>query len=297
MSPTGTDLPLFVRDMLASPPRRGEGLNNWLYRVARVLHPFRSSKDIEQLLEAATAGQPVNPGEIERAVERSKETAWQPGQCVVAPQPRPTPWPFINTEAREAIIKAGAGLADLWEASPIRIDDNDTHTEEIIDALFPGDPLLCVGASSRDFKTRHREKLRGELTNLALIVPSPMNAPTGKTKEGKTSEHTLEATGLRRYLVVEQDSGTADEQSAVLLHLAERAPLVLAVHSGGKSIHGWFSAAGRSEERLRRFMAYAVSLGADPALWTRSQFARMPDGTRDNGERQTVFFLNREVIR
>ncbi len=60
---------------------------------------------------------------------------------------------------------------------------------------------------------------------------------------------------------------------------------------------GWFWAAGQPEERLRRFMGYAVSLGADSATWTRSQFVRMPDGTRDNGQRQTVYFFNPDVIR
>jgi hypothetical protein len=35
-----------------------------------------------------------------------------------------------------------------------------------------------------------------------------------------------------------------------------------------------------------------VTLGADPATWTRSQFVRMPDGTRENGQRQTIFFLS-----
>jgi hypothetical protein len=44
-------------------------------------------------------------------------------------------------------------------------------------------------------------------------------------------------------------------------------------------------------------MRYAVSLGADKQLWTRSQFARMPDGTRDNGNRQVVYFFHKEVIR
>ena len=48
------------------------------------------------------------------------------------------------------------------------------------------------------------------------------------------------------------------------------------------------SSESQSEDRLRRFMNYAVSLGADPATWTRSQFVRMPDGARDHGKRQTV---------
>ena len=290
-----SSLPQFVRDLLASPPARGEGLNNWLYRVARVLHPYRSADEIVLLLQAATAGEPVKPGEIERAVERSAVTAWQPGQSAT---PRPAPiWPAINREQREAIVRDGCGLVDLWEASPIMLEANASHTEEIIDVLFPDNPLLCVGRSSARFATRHRDAWRGQLAKTQLIVPSPMSARTGTTQDGKLSEHSLDNTGPRRFLVVEFDQGTADEHSALLLHLAERAPLAVAVHSGSKSLHGWFYCVGESTERLHDFMRYAVMLGADPATWTRSQFVRMPDGLRDSGKRQTVYFFNPEAVK
>jgi hypothetical protein len=293
---TAKTLPQFVRDLLASPPQRGGGLNLWFYRVARVLHPYRASNEIMELLRAATAGEPVKHGEIERAVERSKATAWKSGQ---APQSaaKSAAWPLVNEEQREAVIAAGAGLVELWEISPRRVDDNEPHTEEIIDALFPGDPLLCAGRSNYDFATRSREEWRGGLTGLQLVVPSPMTARTGRTQEGKESAHALSITGPRRFLVIEQDSGSVDEQAAVLLHLAERAPLAVAVHSGSKSIHGWFYCVGRAEEKPHAFMRYAVSLGADPATWTRSQFVRMPDGMRDNGQRQTVYFFNPKVVK
>ena len=138
----GLELPQFVRDLLASPPHRGGGLNLWFYSVARVLHPYRDSNEIIELLRATTAGEPVKHGEIERAVERSKATAWKPGQ---APQSvkQVAPWPKLNAEQREAVITSGVGLVDLWEISPVRFDDNERHTEEIIDTLFPGNPLLC----------------------------------------------------------------------------------------------------------------------------------------------------------
>jgi len=287
-------LPQFVLDLLSAPPHRGEGLNLWLYRVARVLHPYRAPAEIIELLRATTAGEPIKHGEIERAVERSKATAWHAGQPPVSPAPA---WPKVNLEQREAVTASGPGLVDLWEDSPIRFKDFDSHTEEIIDVLFPGDPLLCAGQRNSDFDTRLRSEWRGALATLQFIVPNPMTARSGLTQEGKESAHALSSTGPRWYLVIEQDRGTIDEQAAVLYHLAQQAPLALAVHSGGKSVHGWFYCPGQTEERLRAFMAYAAMLGADPATWSRVQFVRMPGGRREDGEHQTVYFFFPEVVK
>jgi hypothetical protein len=296
MTRHGPTLPQFVRDLLASPPRRGGGLNLWFYRAARVLHPYRGPEEIVELLRAATTDEPIKHGEIERAVDRSKATAWKPGHPTQTVKQGPV-WPGVNEEQREAVIASGSGLVDLWEFSPVRFQDNESHAERIIDALFPGDPLLCAGESSYDFATRSRQEWRGKLASLQLIVPSPMTARIGRTQDGKESAHTLSITGPRRFLVIEQDGGTVDEQAAVLLHLAERAPLAVALHSGSKSIHGWFYCVEQPEEKLCGFIQYAVSLGADRATWTRSQFVRMPDGLRDNGRRQTVYFFNPGVLK
>jgi hypothetical protein len=82
----------------------------------------------------------------------------------------------------------------------------------------------------------------------------------------------------------------------VLMHLSETAPLVLAVMSGGKSVHGWFFCEDRNEDSLRLWFSKAVALGADSKLWTRSQFTRMPDGTRDNGNRQSIIYFNPQIL-
>ena len=288
-----TQLPQWCADIIAHPPRSSEGFHNWLFRAACGLWKCgREANDIREILEnaATTCGRRVSAREIADAVRHSQTSAFQLATA------QHQPWPVVNHEQREAIIAGGFGLVDLWEISPFRFKNNESHTEKIIDVLFPGDPLLCAGRSNSEFATRLRSEWRGKLAALQLIVPSPMAARTGRTQDGKESEHTLENTGTRRFLVIEQDSGTIDEQAAVLLHLAERAPLALAVHSGSKSIHGWFYCVGQSEEKLRRFMQHAASLGADRATWTRSQFVRMPDGKRDGGKRQTVYFFNPEVV-
>jgi hypothetical protein len=287
------ELPQFLLDMLAAPPRAGEGVHDWLFRVARQLHAHLPAGEIVTLLESrvATCGRPVTRKEVVDAVQNSISCAWQPTGNTAASRPS-VKWPAVNEQQREKTIGDGVGLADLWELSRIRIEDNDPHTEHIVDRLFPGNPLLCCGASQSQFDTKSRESWRGQLSGLALIVPSPMTAPTGLTKEGKESAHSLSNTGARRFLIVEFDQGKTDEHAALLIHLAGYAPLVCAVHSGGKSLHGWFLVAGQPEDRVLKFFRYAVSFGADPQLWARSQFVRMPDGLRDSGKRQAVFFLN-----
>jgi hypothetical protein len=201
------------------------------------------------------------------------------------------------------------------EASPVRLDCDEPNSDQIIDFLFPGNPLLCCAWSRHRFDTRARTHWH-KLQDLQFIVPSPMTASVGLTQNGELSAHARSNTGPRRFLIIEFDFETATSEeearlldtwaterrdvkdlcATLLLHLAEKAPLALAVHSGGKSLHGWFYCAGVSEERVWRTFQYAVALGADRANWTRSQFARMPDGLRENGSRQTVYFLNPEVM-
>ena len=294
--------PRFLQELLSARPRAGEGVHGWLFRVARQLHAHMPALEIVSLLESrvANCGRSVPRSEIVAAVQNSLGCAWQPGGrggSQAQPIHAAPKWPGVNQEQREAIIRDGGGLVDLWEASPVRIEDSESHTEALIDALFPGDPLLCCGLSNSDFDTRSRSEWRGELSALQLIVPSPMTARSGLTQDGKQSSHALSITGQRRFLVVEFDQGDVDDHAALLWHLALKAPLAMVVHSGSKSLHGWFFCAGQPEERLRQVMRYCVSLGADRATWTRSQFVRMPDGTRESGKRQVVYYFNPEVIK
>jgi hypothetical protein len=291
-------LPQFVQDLLANPPRPGEGIHNWLYRVARQLHAHLPATEIICLLEArvANCGRHVSRKEIEDAVRNSIGCAWQPRGASNGLRPPGSKWPEKNAKLIKDICAQGYGLPDLWEASPIRFEDSEPHTVEIIDRLFPGNPLLCCGRSQSQFDTQPREKWRGQFADLQFIVPSPMTAPTGLTKDGRQSSHALSNTGFRRFLICEFDKGTTDEHAALLLHLAGYAPLVCAVHSGGKSLHGWFFVFGQPDDKVLRFMRYAVSLGADHATWLRSQFVRMPDGKRDTGRQQTVFFFHPQLI-
>lgn len=314
--------PESVRALLKAPPLAGNGVHLWLFKTAAALHRCRVEPAlIAQTLRSASGGcgRPIPEREIHDAVRNSA------GGAAVASvglrgQLADTKWPGRDLSQIESIARNGITLTQLADISPIRWGDGLTHTEDIIDRMFATDDLLCCATSPRCFATKPRTAWRGKLVHQAYLVPSPMRAVCGQTKDGRTSERCLENTGDRRFLVVECDFQhkskcgrdapeaamlqsleiegitVADLCAAVLGHLATLAPLALVVHSGGKSLHGWFYCHGQPDAKLRGFMHSAVRIGADPATWTRCQLVRMPDGTRENGIRQRVVYFGPEVI-
>jgi hypothetical protein len=186
-----------------------------------------------------------------------------------------------------------ASLYDLWEASPIKWDDGEPHSEEVIDTLFPGNPWLCCGQTTYAFETRRREDLRGLLSQLSFIVPNEAISKTGLTQEGYESEHAKSQFPVRKYVVFEFDAERdKDIQASIILWLASKCTLKLVVDSGGKSLHAWFSADGVGEETLLLTYNNLVRLGVDPRTYTGSQFVRMPDGLRNNITRQSIIYYN-----
>jgi len=300
-------------------PIAGEGVNNSLFCVARKLHLLGVIPDvIEQLLEQETqdCGRYVSPAEIERAVKNSAPDA-------LRKRPWVRKWPRRNFEHIKDIALDGIKLTDLRRLSPVPLQSSRPDAEAIIDALLPGNPLICANTEvDRNLLTRPREEWRGFLGKQQFIVPSAMSKRKGMTQDGKLSFRTLDNVGPRQHLVIECDfaeedcngndtaaapmlrrlaaaGGTvADLCASIHWELQQFTPAALILHSGGKSLHGWYPCLGMDEQRLNRFMRYAVSLGADPATWNPVQFVRMPEGLRrPNGIRQEIHYFNPTAVK
>ncbi len=307
-------LPVWLQEKIASPPEAGAGIHAWLFSCARQLHAHMPPEAIMAVLQAATAGagRVVTVREIRDAVQNSHSIAWQPDGRKQRPaglarkpygetsQPTPERWPKRDAVTRECAIRNGArlgvgGLVDLWERSPVRPE---MEADDWLDWLFPDAEWLCLAADHpATARTRRREKWSfGAADECGLVVPSPMTGPSGKGLDGKVTHRCLDNTGPRRWLVIEFDSGTIDEQAALHGHLADCAramswpSLTLALHSAGKSLHGWYGPVG-NESMARQLMEYATLLGADPATWVPCQLVRLPGGCR-KGKRLEVFFFN-----
>lgn len=299
---------------LTKPP--ANGVHGWLFAQASKLARFGvPASDARRTLRELVIDFPPRPdrnvpereinGAVDGAYRRSKvppaifgaltydaSTGWP--ECICTPSRGQD---YILDLRRAHDVAGGFGLVDLFHASPVQYDDDLQHTREILGQLYGPHELICVGKSTISFETGSTDEFDA-LHKYQLIVPNPMRAFAGRTVDGtRWSAHTRHNTGPRRFLVVESDAGlNEDIQAGVLWHLAQStdAPLVLATRSGGKSVHGWFRCDGVCPELLARWFRYASSLGADPRLWLPEQFVRMPDGTRDNGNRQTVVYFNPE---
>jgi hypothetical protein len=291
-----TDILPGVRDYLARCPTSGKGVHAFIFDAALMLHRAKvPTEEMPGLLRHATrnCGRDVPDREVDDAIASAGRILCQDATA----KPRTPKWPQRNNEQIEAIVGGGVNLDALKQMSPVKWADSKPHTEEVIDVLFPGNPWLCVGWSQSSFNTRSRLVWRGLLPMCQFIVPSPMSNRVGITQRGEPSEHTLDNTGPRHFLVVECDEGTFDQHAAVLVHLAQHMKFVMAVHSGGKSLHGWFLVKGQPETKVKEFFRRAVSLGADEATWRKSQFVRLPDGWRPGKKmRQEVVYFDPEVI-
>jgi hypothetical protein len=273
---------------ITSCPAEGEGVNRWTFKTACAL--FRagwSEDDVRDYLnEHTTRSGWQADTEIERAIERAPQWIKQGAASSCRK------WPDINLARRRGALSNNIGIEELQRMSPLKL----TRAHQVLPILFPDNPLIWAARSV--------QPERGDTLPLRqwlpfawmqqFIVPNPMISRciphNGKSKRCLTN------TGPRVYLVIESDNGTADEQAAILWHLARFARLVLAVHSASKSVHGWFHVAERSEDENRAFMEYAVSLGADPATFVKCQPVRMPGGHRPGKGEQEILFFNPAAI-
>src|SRR6516164_572272 len=319
-------LPKQLREQLHSCPSEGNGVHSWLFKTALRLHDWifeewlfedeiaEVSEDqiVELLDENLSCQRPER--EIRDAVVNAGR--YFRGEIDSVSQKQ---WPAVDyASIHKTVLDCRVRLKDLPGLSPVNVSDKEPMTEEILDALYPGNPLLCFAQTPHAPFTRPREIWRGRESEFAFIVPNPMTKEIGVKTDGKSSRRCLDNTGLREFLVIEfdiTDSGSwapyvedwkrrgiskIDANVALIVELATeglpRLPLALAVHSGGKSVHAWFPCSGLGDEQIRFFMDRAVRLGADRTTWTRCQFVRMPDGTRDNGNRQQVYYFAPNVV-
>ncbi len=262
---------------------RDDGMAHpWAYRVIRNM--------VDAVRE--DTGRFTPDREILSAIQYAYEVTPATGTARVRPWPVPNK--TLQAECRRLSKRREWSLERLREASALEAREMDeTPPQWFLGALLGGgEALVCVGLGVAKFETAALSSFHSQLHLWEFIVPNAMSALEGKRKsDGEMSAHTLDNTGPRQNIVVEFDDGaTLDEQAARHIWLSEFRDLRMVVFSGSKSLHGWYRATDEAEDR--KFMEEAVRLGGDPKTWLKSQFVRMPNGQRENGTIQRVYYFD-----
>ena len=270
-------------------PDSGEGVHKWIYHVCCVfLDAGNSVEDAETYCgEHATRALQIN--EVQNAYSSIQKTGIIKRNNWEKPQPE-----YINFVKRTA--NGGLYQSLINRLTLTRAEEIDCYGA--LKLLFPDDiasgnwSLICCGADQSEFRTAPLTFFKDMCEDLQFIVPSPMSSIWGVSQGGKRSQHTLDNTGPRKYLVVEFDKGEHADHAAFLHNLHRIIPITMVVHSGNKSLHGWFHVEDMPETKQIGFFNEATKVGADTATWNKSLFVRMPDGKRDNGKRQSILYFN-----
>ncbi len=299
------------------PPTQGDGVHSWLWKLSlSIAWAFDSESDVvAKVLEAGSGVGRDLTREATLAARNAFRTSQPPTgfeadfdeDRVTADSSSYKSWPERDWSA----------MKNLFNEKPFPlkkfVDVEHPPTQnprEILETLFPHDPLLCLATRADDFITKRLSEFPDDLKNFSLLVPNEMSAVQGKVAHSdrlsyRTNDNVAEK---RKFIVIECDFSQDDIDraggisretmcSTVIAELARigsplGVKLIALISSGGKSLHAFFSVSRLTDEQVRTYYERAVTLGADRAVFTKSQLCRLPGGTRDDGNAQTVYYFN-----
>jgi hypothetical protein len=271
-------------ERLAEPPAAG-GTHRWLAQVAsgvsHVLTPAKCFEFLRRCCDVHVAHRRVPDREIEAAVEfaygdHSADAAVNYGRKALE-------WPEPNADVIRKVLETTEPLFDGETSTGLRPGD-------VLPHLFHGGELVCTGADSERATVRPVEDVLTDAECLQFICVNPMRGSLAVNHSGRPSARCQNNVMARRYLVAEfDDASLAKRQQAQLVAaLADIAPLVMAVDSGGKSVHAWFYVEGMSRQDQARLFVVCCLLGADQTRWDICGWLRMPGGLRVKADSSRV---------
>ncbi len=146
--------------------------------------------------------------------------------------------------------------------------------------LFQGDDVVWIGNtfdSGEPSKVQHFQAVKDwkRFSSVPANFTCPSTFFEGTFK--RSNSHVLK----QRFLVVESDQLNFDEVGAVFRWLRDHMGLTLVtvIHSGGKSLHGWFV---RPEEKLfQQLKIILPEFKCDPAMFKPAQPVRLAGAWRE----------------
>ena len=300
------------QDALDSLPESGGGgCHAALLGVANlgVRSGLSNGQIFDDLRGRAHGSRRVPDSEIQHAIRKARI------ECLVSPMGDKVAKPYIPPRARERtsrktlqqLLDLGhdSSEADIWEASPIRIDWPPAEDSwQVLSFLYSPDEILFAGTGmekatpGNEIRTasewQDHFRAGGEIS--PHVIPNPLTGEEGRTKTGEPSYRADSCIGSYRFAVVEFDGLTRDQQIA--FWTAIKLPVAALIDSGGKSIHGWVRVDSEGREAWERdveqrlYAERLIPLGVDPTCRNEARLSRLPGHRRtETGRCQRVLYL------
>lgn len=288
------------------PPSGGGGCHAALLGVANLGRQAGFSREqVARDLAAHVHGtRKITDSEIWAAVNKAFDSSSTntPYISARAATPRPA---VDGAKLLGATLKRGAGFdqADLWEASPTRIDwPPERDGIEVLRQLYRPEHRLFIGtrfdAGAGHVRSVSEWIVRFErgISIPEHIVPNPLSGKSGPTKESNLSFRADSCVARFRFATVEFDTMPREKQ--IQFWAGAPLPIVALVDSGGKSIHGWvrIDATDADEWTQRvegRLFSFLTAVGVDGSCKNESRLSRMPGHFRvEKGRWQRLLYLN-----
>jgi hypothetical protein len=283
------------------PPSGGGGLHAALLGVANLgVRAGISDNDIFADLRSRIHGtRRVPDSEITDAIRKARAECSEGTFIPQAPRQR------TNKRTLEKLLREGrhGNEADIWEASPVRIDwPPEEDSWRVLSFLYRSDEFLFCGTGLEKAKPGESIWTAGEWseyfkaggTTPPHVIPNPLTGNEGLTKDGAPSFRSDSCVKSFRFATVEFDNLNREEQFQ--FWSAVRLPVTALIDSGGKSIHAWIKVDCRDVLQWERDIEQTLfgellgPLGADTSCRNESRLSRLP-GHRRGKKWQRLLYL------
>jgi hypothetical protein len=296
-----------------APPRRGNGLNDWMYMTAiKMAQSFVIKEDALRVIQSHS-GNEQKDGEVERQVDRAY--AFIAGDIIPSTSHRSIKIQRDDERIREMVRQFPAESKDIRGISPS--NNLCAPPLEILRVLHDAKAtdLLCLGKSpkSRSHTMTFREwgafPLSRQLGLWEMCVPNLMRSLTGTRTDGvpgraRTRDNACPEDEMS-FAVVEIDIRKDDPLCismgktpleiccSFILSQIDPEKLRMVVKSGGKSLHAWIDVRGMDSTAIHSYFTSVAPYGVDPRGRYPEQQFRLPNGYRQEMHaKQEVLFFN-----
>lgn len=274
----------------------GEGHNTSLLTVAAKAYKLGASREdtLAHLQSAYASDRPDHNTAPERAVDRVWQAKGVLSKLVDPDKPKA---PAFNITKLNIYDRTSMAEIESQSPHPVNI-----KPLEVIKTIFKKDDLVEIeGVKDISSRVVRVGKIKRIDDSWKFLNPSVFKSKD--TPKGNHIPRTDSNVLKRCFMILECDYDKEDGEAVrerfntFVMVCGKHLPLVMAIDTGGKSVHFWFSCPDGWTDEVDQVFSLACAHGADHRMRIKSQKARMPNVSGyDRRRNQKLIYFNPDAL-